>query len=673
VGSSIDVQEFLRGFLDEAEEHLRRITSSLVVLEEAPDRAHPHAIVELLRALHTLKGLAGMMAVEPIVELAHAMESPVRATQRYGGVLPAAALDPLVAGAGALTQRIRAMADGSPVPAAPEAVLLALERLASEPGPAQAEPWAGELVGLEPALVEKLAPGELDALQQAIARGERALRVTFAPSPARADEGHTITSVRAALEGLGEIVRVLPRSVPRAEATPGGLEFVLLVVTRALPQQLAAAAGVTLADVGAIERVAVDRPVSAAMAPSDDDPLSRASRRGVVRMHVAKLDTALECLSGLSIGQRHLREEARALAGNGVDVRALEHRLGEQDRQLRRMRSTLLELRMVPLQEVLEPLPLIVRGLRNSTGKQVRLVVDVGEAELDKTVAERLFPALVHVVRNAVDHGIEDVQTRRARGKPEEGLVRVTAAAPAAATLEVSISDDGGGIDPVAVARRAGRPVPGTVAELLDILAMPGFSTRDAATATSGRGVGLDIVRQTVETLGGTLVLDNRPGQGTTLRVRAPLTLALLDALAFEAGHERYLAPLGVVDAVVELDPAQVVRPPRGQAAGCTPGLLHVRGDVVPLVSLRDALGLPSADDERKAMIIRRHGQPFAFGIDRMIGCHEVLVRPLADPLVAVRGVTGAADLGDGRPTLVLDLGVLVARLSRSTPDEVTP
>jgi len=657
VAGSVDVREFLQGFLVEADEHIGRITSNLATCEGAPERSHPRALVELLRSLHTLKGLSGMMGVEPIVELAHAMESVVRVADRGGGIVPARALDPLVAGTNAIALCVRALAEGTPVPPAPEPVLAALEALGDAVAERSESPTPVPLPGIEPELAGKLTRAELDELQQAHAHGERALQVTFVPSPAKAEAGCTITTVRTGIGTLGRIVRVLPRTVPRSDEAPGGLEFLILVVTDGTPEQLAAAAGVAVGDVVPLQRAEVAPP-----RPSDDDAFDRASRRGVVRMDVAELDVALEHASALGIGQLRLRQELRTLAATGADTRGLTRHLDEQDRQLRRMRAALLQLRMVPLREVLEPLPLIVRGLRNTTGKRVRLVVEVGDAELDKTVAERLLPALVHLVRNAIDHGIEPEDARRAAGKPEEGSLRVEAAAPASAMLEISITDDGAGIDAERVARRAGRSVPKTDMELLEILTMPGFSTREVATTTSGRGIGLDVVRHTVEGLGGALELDNRPGRGVTLRILAPLTVAVLDAFAFVAGQERYLAPIAVVDAIVEVDATQVVRPP-GPDDARSPSLLHARGDVMPLVSLRGVLGRPAVGDEPKAMIVRRHGRAFAFGIERMLGRHEVLVRPLSDPLVTMPGVTGSADLGDGRPTLVLDLPALTGRL----------
>lgn len=664
---SVDVREFLQGFLSEADEHLGRITGNLSAFEAAPTRSHPRALGELFRSLHTLKGLAGMMGVDPMVDLAHAMESLVRAVERRGGVLSRAALDPLVAGTKAIAQRVRALAEGAAIEPAPESLLSALERLADLPseGPTASR---DALPSIDPAIAGKLGRSELDELQQAFDRGDPVLQVLFAPSAEKAAAGRTITTARAALGSVGRIVKVLPRAVPSTTEAPGGLEFAILVVTSASATELATAAGVSPGDVTVLTAVAAPPAI-----PADDDVFDRASRKGIVRIDVAKLDIALEQMSGLGIGQLRAREEVRALAANGVDLRRLVTILDEQDRRLRRMRATLLGLRMVPLREVLEPLPLIVRGLRNTTGKQVELEVEVGDAELDKTVAERLFPALVHLVRNAVDHGIEEVDARRSTGKPGQGCVRVQAIAPSSASLDITISDDGDGIDAAAIAKRAVKPEPRDDRELLDILTTAGFSSRDVATTTSGRGLGLDIVRQTIEALGGALELENRPGHGTTFRIRAPLTVAMLDAFAFVAGDERYLAPIAVVDAIVEIDPIRVVRPPRKSGGAQPVDMLHTRGHVMPLVSLRDVLGLPRMGEETKAMLVHRHGRRIAFAITRMLGRQEVLVRPLVDPLVDVPGISGSADLGDGRPTLVLDLPRLGASLARAPEMLVRP
>jgi two-component system, chemotaxis family, sensor kinase CheA len=671
MSAPVEVEEFLAGFIGEADEHLRSITNHLSAIEPRIHEPHPRAVRELFRSLHTLKGLAGMMGVEPIVTIAHAMETVIKAADRGGGVLPATALDPLVAGARAIAHRVRAMEESHPVATAPEDLLSDLERAASGATVVSKRAAPGPALTLD--LTEKLSAGEKAELDEALSRGERAFRLEFVPTPEKAASGQTITTVRERLARLGRIVRVLPTAVPRSEAAPGGLKFVLLVTSTAAASALAEAAGGAESDVCGVSP-SEPPPVAAFPASSarddEDDALDHASRRGVVRVDVARLDRALEHLGALAVNRARILDEVKAMEARGIDVRVLRGVLDDGGRQLRRMRTSILDLRMVRLQEVLEPLSLIVRGLRNATGKSVRLRVDVGQAELDKAVAERIFPALVHLVRNAVDHGIESPSVRVEHGKPEEGVVRVEAIARSSTHLDIAITDDGAGIDPARVAERARRSVPRSDAELLEILTLPGFSTRDEITTTSGRGVGMDVVRQVVESLGGELRLENRPLAGATFRLRVPLTVAIVDAFSFLAGEDRFLVPITTIDELVEIDRGRVVEPPGPVRPDRRVRMFERRGAAIPLLSLRDALGLAPFPSEDRAIVVRRHGQPFAFAVTRMLGQHEVLVRPLADPMVRVQGVAGSADLGDGKPTLVVDLVALTSAFgaARTSP-----
>jgi two-component system chemotaxis sensor kinase CheA len=319
---------------------------------------------------------------------------------------------------------------------------------------------------------------------------------------------------------------------------------------------------------------------------------------------------------------------------------------------------------MVRVAEVLEPLTLLVRSVARSSHKDVRLELDARDAELDKTVADRLLPAMVHLVRNAVDHAIEPPADRAAAGKPTTGLIRVRCTQVAGNQLELIIEDDGRGIDRAAIARRAKRPIDSDDA-LLDVLATPGFSTRDTVTHTSGRGLGMDIVRRiAVRDLGGDLALTTRPGLGTTFTMRVPLTIAIIDVFSFECGPQTFVVPVAAIDEIFELEDAGML-PPRSDRTGPSISLLERRGTAMPLLSLGALLAIDSGAAARKALVTRRNGEPIAFAVDRMLGRHEVVVRPVDDPLVDVPGIAGATDLGDGRPTLVLDLGEL-AMLSRA-------
>lgn len=653
----LDREEFLAGFLAEADELLRGATSNLLALEAAARRGEGQGrlVRELFRALHTLKGLSAMVDVEPVVALAHEMEGALREADRSGRPLSLEAIDTLLGGLRAIEPRVRAVADRQVVPAAPPSLVAALADLQGGAAPAPAP--APAALALEPELLSKLTAAEVGQLTQAGASARRAVRLEFVPTPERAARGVTITSVREALGRLGDLVRVLPRAVPPGAAAPGGLAFVLLLVTGASDVELAAAAE---ADPGGIQTlVAPVAPAPPAPSPvldvDDEESAPGRARGSYVRVDVARLDDALERLSDLVVTRFRLVRAAAALRERGADVRELQMIIQETSRQLRDLRASIMRARLVSVGELLERVPLLVRGLGQRTGKAVRLEVDAGRAELDKAVAERIFPAIVHLVRNAVDHALEPAEERRAAGKPPEGLLRVTCHRRTDGFLELDVTDDGRGVDAAALARRAGAPVPQDAEALLDLLCRAGLSTHDAATETSGRGMGMDIVRRIVQGLGGEVRLATRPGAGTTFTLRVPLSISILDAFTFECAGQPFVVPVAAVEEILAVDPARLVATPGGGAR-----LLERRGEVVPLVPLAQVFGF-EAGPGGKALVVRRGGAPFAFAVDRMLGQQEVVLRPLEDPLVRVRGVAGTTDLGDGLPTLVLDLVALSA------------
>ncbi|HEU4537438.1 MAG TPA: Hpt domain-containing protein, partial [Polyangiaceae bacterium] len=499
---TVDLNEFLGGFLAEAEDHLRSARANLLALEAAAAKgeASPRPTRELFRSLHTIKGLAAMVGVEPIVDVAHGLEAVLRAADRAGGRLPVEALGPLVEGVRAIERRVRALGAGEAVAPASAGLLEALARLEAAPAGAAAAAPAPTLPG---ELSARLSAGEREQLLAGVARGQRALRVHFTPAPERAAEGVTITAVRERVAALGELVKVYPVSVPRGEASPGGLKFALVLLTGAPDDEVARAAS---AD-GPPELLLEGAPAPAAGPPGaspeageDEGPAGEAlaggGRRAVVRVDVRRLDEAMDRLAALTVSRFRLGRAVATLEAKGVDVRELRHLAEENRRQLRDLRASILRLRMVSVAELLEPAALLVRGLGRATGKAVRLEVEGGRAELDKAVAERVWPALVHLVRNAVDHGIESPEGRARAGKPAEGVVRIACSGRSNGRLEIVVEDDGGGVDREAVARRAGRPTPEGDGALLELLARPGLSTLERATHTSGRGLGMDIVKR---------------------------------------------------------------------------------------------------------------------------------------------------------------------------------
>jgi two-component system chemotaxis sensor kinase CheA len=667
VSERIDLQEFVSGFIAEADELVTAANAALLEIEAANlgGGAKPRVVRELFRALHTIKGLAGMIGVEPIVELAHALESLVRAADRAGQSLSPGAVDASLRGVAAIAARVRAV-DAQQAPAPIPSELMDAIAAAAAPATAAAPPRPA--TAQDPGWDAGLTPAERAQLAAGWQAGRRAWRLAFVPSEDNAARGVTIGSVRSRLAALGELVKVIPR------ATPGrgsGVAFELIVLTDATQAALADAAA-TLAET-VLEVVAPPPPEPALPPPRAGPATSDASEpepaasggvigRSLVRVELGRLDELQDQLSMLIVSQFRLEREIAALVARGHDVRGLREIATLQSRQLRDLRRAILRVRMVRVAEVLEPLALLVRSLARSAHKDVQLELDARDAELDKAVADRLLPALVHLVRNAVDHAIEPAGERAAKGKPATGTVTVRCHDLGTNRLELVVRDDGKGIDRRAIAARAGRAVD-SEADLLDVLTAPGFSTRDEVTRTSGRGLGMDIVRRIATAdLGGELSVSTTPGVGTAFTLRVPLTIAVIEVFSFVCGRQTFVVPVSSVEEIFEVGAGRDVLPPATANAASPIRLTERRGQAVPVRSLGSLLAIDDGAAARKAIVVRRQGAPFAFTVDRMLGRHEVVVRPVEDALVKVPGITGSTDLGDGQPTLVLDLYALCSQ-----------
>lgn len=659
--AQVNLEEFVAGFLIEADEHLHTVNRNLVAVAEAVKnrRRDPRAVRELFRSLHTIKGLASMVGATPVVDVSHEMEGILRAADRGGGRLSDGELDALLQGTRAVEERVRAISKGGvqACPPAPRHVLEALVSIQNAQNDA-ARPAVVQL-SLPDDIQRSLSAADREQLLQAASLGRRVVLLEFQPSAEKAAAGLNITAARAHLAKLGDLVKVVPRSAP---AAPTGIAFFLLLVTAAEDAALAEAIGGSPA---AVEQVTVTLSKTSDSAPPPDPDLEPAQDAAAadysIRVDVRRLDEALEQLSALIVTRFKLSRAAADLATAGADTRELGTIISEHTRQLERLRTALTKARMVLLSELLQRLPLVVRGLTKDTAKSVNFVLRAGTAEVDKAVADRIFPAVVHLVRNAVDHALETRAERQRANKPEAGNLCITCDDSSGTSLVLTVSDDGRGIDREAVATRLGQPPAHNDYELLRQIAMPGLSTRDDVTHASGRGMGMDIVKRTIEALGGTLQLQTRAGQGTSFTLRVPVSVTIVDVLSFVSSGQVFVAPVAMVDEIIEIDPARLVKAPVPSRTGLEPHLVRRRGETIPLFGLGSLLERrPRQDDvSARALVVMQETGAIAFGVDRMLGQQEAVVRPLDDVLVRVPGITGATDLGDGRPTLVLDLATL--------------
>lgn len=680
---SFHAQEFIAGFIAEAEEHLGAAGKRLLEVTEAAERgkAAPRQVRELYRSLHTVKGLAAMVEVDAIVELAHSLETALNEADAAGGRLSVDGADLVSEGVRAIEARVAALEHGGVVEAAPRELLARLLAFHVEPDHEQAPPAGGD-----DELLERLDASEREMLEQGLEEGKTIYSLQFSPSDERYDAGVTITAIRAAVEERGELVRVMPRSVASSAAAPRGLTFSLLFLSAEDAPSLVNALNVAAEDLRVVARPGAEalppepaqprEPAPAVRSPPEPAPMSEprpapepgaalSLGRGVVRVDVGRLDEVLERLSDLVLERFRFEAEVSALAQRGVDVRRLQDLSAEHRRHLRGLRTAIMRARTVPVAEMLERLPLLVRGLAKEHRKDVELALEPGREELDKAVADRLFPAVVHLVRNAIDHGLERPEERRAARKPEKGRLSIRSSSGTRGFLEIVVEDDGRGVDKERVAERARADLPTDAEELLQLLRRPGLSTRETANHTSGRGLGVDIAMRVIEELGGEMSLTTAAGQGSAFALRVPLSISIVEGLVVGCADQRYVIPSAVIDEIVEVDPARVITPPGGDRSGVS--LMERRGVTLPLLHLQRLTGTsPVPGVREKAVVVRRRSELFAFGVDRVMAQQEVVVRRLRDPLVRVAGVVGATDLGDGRPVLVVDPVALAGRANQA-------
>jgi two-component system chemotaxis sensor kinase CheA len=385
-----------------------------------------------------------------------------------------------------------------------------------------------------------------------------------------------------------------------------------------------------------------------------------------IRVDAGQLDDLVGLAGELAVLSDNL-QTLRELHGAGPWI----HTLEALERVSRQIRDTTLDLRMVPVDELFSRFPRVVRDLADRSGKEIELRINGQETRLDRTIVERLSDPMIHLIRNAVDHALETPQERVAAGKPRAGRINLSAGHEGD-RVTIRVGDDGRGLDRERIVTKGIRlglvPV-GTSADdsRVDTLIFePGFSTRDQATELSGRGVGLDVVRDAVRGLRGSLSVESNPGKGTTFIFRLPLTLALIDGLLVETAGNRYVVPLAQVEECVALGGT---KPALSQGRPC----VSVRGELVPMVPLRRLFHANGEAPARQELLLTSHaGQRVGVAVDRLLGRVQAVIQSLGEGLHGINRFSGATILGDGSVSLILDLAALVTE-SRAADSHTTP
>ncbi|HXJ33510.1 MAG TPA: chemotaxis protein CheA [Candidatus Eisenbacteria bacterium] len=380
-----------------------------------------------------------------------------------------------------------------------------------------------------------------------------------------------------------------------------------------------------------------------------------------IRVPIAKVDRLINLVSELVTTQSIV---AQGVANFSPDrLAALAESVAQMDRHARALHEHVLAVRMIPVRSLFASFPRLVRDVAAALDKEAVLEISGEDTELDRTVIERIGDPLTHLIRNAVDHGLEPPEERTAAGKPAAGRIRLNAYQQGG-NIYIEVSDDGRGLDRdriVAKAERHGLIAPGhqaTDAEVWALIFQPGFSTAEAVTQVSGRGVGMDVVRENVEALGGIITIDTESGRGTSFRIKLPLTLAILDGQAIRVGSQEYIIPLVAI--------RETIRPERGSVHTVGPGaeLVVVHGKPLPVLRLHRVFGVtPGTEDPARGllMIVEYDGRLAALLVDELLSQQQVVIKSLEANFIKVDGVAGATILGDGRVALILDVAGLIA------------
>jgi two-component system chemotaxis sensor kinase CheA len=622
------LDRFLNDYYAECDEHLATIRRGLLALEASVGQLRPDVSVteELFRSFHSIKGIAGMVEHRAAELLAHEMESYLRALRDGQAAVTTAGVEELITGARLLEQTIRAHREGQPPPDA-SATLAGLIALTSQS--------------------QVAAPST-----PAVSATDAPWRCVFTPSPALLARGINVDLVRSRLRDHAEI-----RGAQPLIGDAGAISFEFLLT--AAPDEMVRESW--LADGMAFTPVAIAAELAPSLAGIAPPPESAVLSPGnYVRVDLTKLDDLMRMIGDLVIMRARLVDGLAAIESHvpASAWRPLQETTSGIERHLRDLREGVMRVRLVPVGEIFRRMPFVVRDLARDSGRRVRVDMSGQDTQIDKFLVERMMDPTLHLVRNAMAHGLESVDERIASGKSPQGTILLVASA-AGETATIEIADDGRGIDAERVAARArahGLPVPAVLddAALLDLICSPGFSTREESDRASGRGFGMAVVRRTVQELGGALRLWTEPGQGTKFTIELPLTLAITDALLARIGSHQFAVPQASVREVIELEESAIRRVEDAE-------VVAYRGMALPVLRLAQELGLESAAGTRvHAFVLGQGTAAVGLVVDRIIGQREIVVRSAVDPLIRVDGVSGATDLGDGRVVLILDAPAIV-------------
>lgn len=698
----MDLSQYLEIFIDETKEHIQTLNDQVLILEAEPDNID--TVNEIFRAAHSLKGMAGTMGFKRMQRLTHDMEN-VFSEVRNGKInvnpdIVDVVFKCLDCIEGYLSNIVESGDEGTEdnedVIKVLNDVLDSAESTGSAPEPAQEPKEEAKSEVKESAksdapdekkkyLSIPIADFEKNAMQDAKEKGMHVYATTVYIQESCLLKAARAFLVFKGLEGKGEIIKSVP-SVQDIEDERFDFDFSMFIISeKSIDEIKSIIENVSEIEEAVIEEFEIPSVVEDTTPKAEEDNKKEIKETKVekkddkkapakagkpvvnrsVRVDIEKLDDLMNLVSELIIAKNGLVSVTGVMAGSD---QSFNEQIEYLERITTNLHESVMKVRMVPIESVVNRFPRMIRDLSKKLNKEMELIMTGEDTELDRTVIDEIGDPLMHMLRNSADHGLEDTIDRLKLGKPKVGTIRLDAYQDGN-NVTIEVSDDGAGIDVEKIKAKAIEK--GTITEeqaefmsdkeAVDLLFMPSFSTAEKITDVSGRGVGLDVVKNKIEGLGGDVEVSTKLGEGTTFIVRLPLTLAIIQALMVDISGEKYALPLNSIVTVEEI-PSEEIKYVH------TKEVINLRGTVIPIVRLNEVLDLEPAeknpeeedDDSLIVVIVKKGDKQAGLVIDHLLGQQEIVIKPLGKFIRVPKMISGATILGNGEVALIIDSNTLV-------------
>ncbi|MEW9667655.1 chemotaxis protein CheA [Ammoniphilus sp. 3BR4] len=667
----MDMEQYLDMFIEESKEHLQAINENLLRLEDQPDSTG--IVNDIFRSAHTIKGMSATMGFEDMANLTHEMENVLDQVRNGKLTVQAGTMDILFRCVDILESILLSISQGGDGRHDVTAVVLDLRKILS-----------GELI-FEAKIAESPSGGgaglEFDdyawtVIAQSIDSGYGAYQIETVVREDCVLKAARAYMVFDQLESCGEIIKASP-SVEELEQEKFDQAFQVVLVTKKTKEELEKVV-LSVSEIASVSIQAIEALPKNQEIPSEEMPLEeivhkaeaavhekasvqkKVSGGKTIRVDIERLDVLMNLFSELVIDRGRLEQLSRD-SKNPALIETVEH----MSRISGDLQNIILNMRMVPVEQVFNRFPRMVRDLAKDLNKKVNLIIEGAETELDRTVIDEIGDPLVHLLRNSIDHGMESTEERIRVGKEETGKVLLKAY-HSGNHVFIEVMDDGKGIDRQKILKKAKekgiiqdqQAASMSDSQVYELLFASGLSTAEKITDVSGRGVGLDVVKTKIESLGGAVSVDSSLGQGTTFLIQLPLTLSIISAMLVEVEREKFAVPLSSIIETAVFRKEQIMRAHQQD-------VIDFRGRVVPLVSLKKIFQIPDGLSENKrdeisVVIVRKGDKMAGLVVDSFIGQQEIVLKSLGKYLVNVFAISGATILGDGQVALIIDCNALI-------------